>query len=169
MEGIVAACSAFSAGIAIGLGSIGPGIGQGILAGDAVSAISRQLEGEDKIRTTLLPSLAVLEAVTIYGLLIALVIGRVALLKVDDSSKNPDQNSHEEKAIEPCYVVGAACSAFSYASVIDIIDVLCPDLNRTKNKEPKRDLVWYLQLIWYLIRYLYFSAYWKYSNVNREW
>nr|YP_003795298.1 ATP synthase CF0 C subunit [Chromera velia]ADJ66540.1 ATP synthase CF0 C subunit [Chromera velia] len=74
MEGIVAACSALSAGIAIGLGSIGPGIGQGILAGDAVSAISRQPEVEDKIRNTLLLSLAFLEALTIYGLIIALAL-----------------------------------------------------------------------------------------------
>lgn len=74
MEGIVAAASALSAGLAIGLGSLGPGIGQGLLSGDAVNAIGRQPETEDKVRSTLLLSLAFMEALTIYSLIVALAL-----------------------------------------------------------------------------------------------
>nr|YP_009497606.1 ATP synthase CF0 subunit III [Astrosyne radiata]AWT40319.1 ATP synthase CF0 subunit III [Astrosyne radiata] len=74
MDSIIAAASVISAGLAIGLGSIGPGIGQGNAAGQAVDGIARQPEVESKIRGTLLISLAFMEALTIYGLVIALAL-----------------------------------------------------------------------------------------------
>jgi len=52
--------------------AIGPGIGQGNAAGQAVEGIARQPEAENKIRGTLLLSLAFMEALTIYGLVVAL-------------------------------------------------------------------------------------------------
>ena len=51
---------------------IGPGIGQGNAAGQAVEGIARQPEAEGKIRGTLLLSFAFMEALTIYGLVVAL-------------------------------------------------------------------------------------------------
>ena len=57
-----------AAGLAVGLASIGPGVGQGTAAGQAVEGIARQPEAEGKIRGTLLLSLAFMEALTIYGL-----------------------------------------------------------------------------------------------------
>ena len=42
MEPIVAAASVIAAALAIGLGAIGPGIGQGNAAGQAVEGIARQ-------------------------------------------------------------------------------------------------------------------------------
>merc|ERR1711957_444499 len=60
--------------IAIGLAAIGPGIGQGNAAGQAVEGIARQPEAENKIRGTLLLSLAFMEALTIYGLVVALAL-----------------------------------------------------------------------------------------------
>ncbi|KAL8241895.1 hypothetical protein R6Q59_012197 [Mikania micrantha] len=51
-----------------GLASIGPGVGQGTAAGQAVEGIARQPEAEGKIRGTLLLSLAFMEALTIYGM-----------------------------------------------------------------------------------------------------
>jgi F-type H+-transporting ATPase subunit c len=63
-----------AAGLAIGLAAIGPGIGQGNAAGQAVEGIARQPEAENKIRGTLLLSLAFMEALTIYGLVVALAL-----------------------------------------------------------------------------------------------
>jgi F-type H+-transporting ATPase subunit c len=74
MDPLVAAASVLSAALAIGLASIGPGIGQGNAAGEAVSGIARQPEAEGKIRGTLLLTLAFMESLTIYGLVIALVL-----------------------------------------------------------------------------------------------
>jgi len=65
---------AIGAGLAIGLAAIGPGIGQGIAAGKATEAIARQPEAAGNIRTLLILSLAFMEALTIYGLLIALLL-----------------------------------------------------------------------------------------------
>ncbi|GFP95021.1 ATP synthase subunit c chloroplastic, partial [Phtheirospermum japonicum] len=48
--------------LAVGLASIGPGIGQGTAAGQAVEGIARQPKAERKIRGTLLLSLDFMEA-----------------------------------------------------------------------------------------------------------
>jgi F-type H+-transporting ATPase subunit c len=74
MDPIVSAASVLAAALAIGLAAIGPGIGQGNAAGEAVSGIARQPEAEGKIRGTLLLTLAFMESLTIYGLVIALVL-----------------------------------------------------------------------------------------------
>jgi F-type H+-transporting ATPase subunit c len=66
MDSIIAAASVIAAGLSIGLSAIGPGIG-GNAAGQAVEGIARQPEAENKIRGTLLLSLAFMEALTIYG------------------------------------------------------------------------------------------------------
>lgn len=74
MNPIISAASVIAAGLAVGLASIGPGVGQGTAAGQAVEGIARQPEAEDKIRGTLLLSLAFMEALTIYGLVVALAL-----------------------------------------------------------------------------------------------
>ena len=60
--------------LAIGLGAIGPGIGVGILAGNALSAIGRNPEAEPLIRTNMFIGIAFAEAIAIYALLIAFLI-----------------------------------------------------------------------------------------------
>ncbi|KAK8954297.1 hypothetical protein KSP39_PZI002315 [Platanthera zijinensis] len=60
--------------ILLGLAFIGPGVGQGTAAGQDLEGIARQLEAEGKIRGTLLLSLAFMEALTIYGLVVALAL-----------------------------------------------------------------------------------------------
>eukprot|EP01040_Poterioochromonas_malhamensis_P015384 gene15384-17212_t len=72
MDSIVSAASVIAAAIAVGFAGIGPGIGQGNAAGQAVEGIARQPEAEGKIRGTLLLSLAFMESLTIYGLVVAL-------------------------------------------------------------------------------------------------
>jgi F-type H+-transporting ATPase subunit c len=74
MDPLVASASVLAAALAVGLAAIGPGIGQGNAAGQAVEGIARQPEAEGKIRGTLLLSLAFMEALTIYGLVVALVL-----------------------------------------------------------------------------------------------
>jgi F-type H+-transporting ATPase subunit c len=66
--------SAIAAALAIGLAAIGPGIGQGTAASKTVEGIARQPEAEGKLRATLILSLAFMESLTIYGLVIALVL-----------------------------------------------------------------------------------------------
>ena len=66
MNPIISAASVIAAGLAVGLASIGPGVGQGTAAGQAVEGIARQPEAEG--------SLAFMEALTIYGLVVALAL-----------------------------------------------------------------------------------------------
>ena len=58
MSDLTSAASVLAAALAVGLAAIGPGIGQGTAAGQAVEGIARQPEAEGKIRGTLLLSLA---------------------------------------------------------------------------------------------------------------
>jgi F-type H+-transporting ATPase subunit c len=74
MDPLVAAASVIAASLAVGLAAIGPGIGQGNASGKAVEGIARQPEAEGKIRGTLLLTLAFMESLTIYGLVISLVL-----------------------------------------------------------------------------------------------
>ena len=74
MNPIIAGASVLAAGLAVGIASIGPGIGQGTAAGQAVEGIARQPEAEGKIRGTLLLSFAFMESLTIYGLVVSLVL-----------------------------------------------------------------------------------------------
>jgi F-type H+-transporting ATPase subunit c len=74
MNPTIAAASVIAAALAVGLASIGPGLGQGTAAGSAVEGIARQPEAEGKIRGTLLLSLAFMESLTIYGLVVALIL-----------------------------------------------------------------------------------------------
>jgi len=62
------------AGLAIGLGALGPGIGIGILAGKALEAIGRNPEASQKVQTTMILAIAFAEAIAIYALVVALII-----------------------------------------------------------------------------------------------
>lgn len=66
--------SAIGAGLAIGLAGIGSGIGMGIAAGHALEGIARQPDAEPLIVRNMLLSLAFMEAVAIYGLVVALIL-----------------------------------------------------------------------------------------------
>jgi F-type H+-transporting ATPase subunit c len=65
---------ALAVAIAIGLATIGPGIGQGTAAAKALEGIARQPEVAGELRTTMIIALAFMEALTIYGLLIAFLL-----------------------------------------------------------------------------------------------
>ncbi len=74
MNPIISGASVVGAGLAVGLAAIGPGVGQGSAAAQAVEGIARQPEAEGKIRSTLLLSFAFMESLTIYGLVVALLL-----------------------------------------------------------------------------------------------
>ena len=65
MNPIVSAASVVASGLSVGLAAIGPGIGQGTAAAQAVEGI---------VRGTLLLSLAFMESLTIYGLVVSLAL-----------------------------------------------------------------------------------------------
>ena len=65
---------ALAAALAIALSTIGPAIGQGLTAAKAMEAIARQPEAAGTIRTNMIVALAMMEAHTIYGLVIAFMI-----------------------------------------------------------------------------------------------
>ena len=69
---------ALAAAIAVALSTLGPGIGQGIAASKAMEAMARQPEAAGDIRSSMIIALALMEALTIYGLLIAfMLIGKM--------------------------------------------------------------------------------------------
>ena len=69
---------ALAAAIAVALSTLGPGIGQGIAASKAMEAIARQPEAAGTIRSSMIIAMALMEALTIYGLLIAfMLIGKM--------------------------------------------------------------------------------------------
>ena len=65
---------AIAAALAIALSTLGPGIGQGLAAAKAMEAMARQPEMAKDIRSSLILSLGLMEALTIYGLLIAFML-----------------------------------------------------------------------------------------------
>ncbi len=65
---------ALAAALAIALSTIGPAIGQGMTAKAAMESIARQPDAAKDIRSTLIISMALMEALTIYGLLIAFML-----------------------------------------------------------------------------------------------
>ena len=62
------------AGIAVGIAAIGAGLGQGIATGKAVEGIARNPNASGKIMTPLIVGLAMMESLTIYGLVVSVLI-----------------------------------------------------------------------------------------------
>ena len=65
---------ALAAALAIAISTLAPAIAQGLTASKAMDAIARQPEAAGDIRSTLILSLGLMEALTIYGLLIAFML-----------------------------------------------------------------------------------------------
>jgi F-type H+-transporting ATPase subunit c len=67
-----------AAGLAIGLGAIGPGIGIGILGYGAMQGLARNPEARGPIMTNMLIGIGLAEAIGIYAFVIALILAMVA-------------------------------------------------------------------------------------------
>ena len=62
------------AGLAIGIGVFGPGIGIGMLVAKSVEGMARQPEVSGVIRTTMFIGIAFAEALALYALVIAFIL-----------------------------------------------------------------------------------------------
>lgn len=65
---------AIAAAIAISVSTLFPALAQGMTAKSAMESIARQPDAAKEIRSTLIISLALMEALTIYGLLVAFML-----------------------------------------------------------------------------------------------
>lgn len=63
-----------AAGLCMGLGAIGPAIGEGYIGGKAMEGISRNPQVGDKLISNMLVAMAVTESTGIYSLVIALIL-----------------------------------------------------------------------------------------------
>lgn len=68
------AAKLIGAGIAMGLGAIGPAIGEGFVGGKAMEAMARNPKMADKIFTNMIVAMAITESTGIYSLVVALII-----------------------------------------------------------------------------------------------
>jgi F-type H+-transporting ATPase subunit c len=65
------------AGLAIGIGGFGPGLAIGNLVGKAMEALGRNPEAQPVIQTNMILGVAFAEAIAIYCLVVAIMIGFV--------------------------------------------------------------------------------------------
>ncbi len=73
-QAIAAAGKAIGAGLCMGIGAIGPGVGEGNAVGKALEGMARQPEMVGTLRSTMIMGCAIAETTGIYSLLIAFVI-----------------------------------------------------------------------------------------------
>ena len=71
---LIRAAALLGAGIAMGFGAIGPGIGEGYAAGRACEGVARTPENSGLLTRTMLIGQAVSESTGIYSLVIALLL-----------------------------------------------------------------------------------------------
>ena len=72
-EGLILACSAIGAGLAM-IAGLGPGIGQGIAAGYGASAVGRNPGARGTIMSTMLVGQAVAETTGLYSFAVAIIL-----------------------------------------------------------------------------------------------
>lgn len=73
-EGIAILGKALGAGLCMGIGAIGPAIGEGNAVSHALEGMARQPEATSNLRTNMILGCAITETTGIYSLLIAFVI-----------------------------------------------------------------------------------------------
>ena len=66
--------TAIGRGIVYGGAAIGPGIGIGLIVGNAITAMSRQPESAGTVRTTMFLGIAFTEALALFGFVLAFII-----------------------------------------------------------------------------------------------
>jgi F-type H+-transporting ATPase subunit c len=64
-------------GLTMGLGAIGPGIGIGILGYGAMQGLARNPDARGPIMTNMILAIAMAEAIAIYALIVAILLGFV--------------------------------------------------------------------------------------------
>ena len=71
---IAIAGKAIGAGLCMGIGAIGPAVGEGNAVGHALDGMARQPEAAGNLRTNMILGCAITETTGIYSLLIAFLI-----------------------------------------------------------------------------------------------
>jgi len=71
---LVKAAALLGAGLAMGFGAIGPGVGEGFAAGKACEGVAKRPEEAPLLTRTMLIGQAVSESTGIYSLVIALLL-----------------------------------------------------------------------------------------------
>jgi len=71
---LIRMASLLGAGLCMGLGAIGPGIGEGVVGGKALEAMARQPQMQGLFLRTMLLADAIAETTGIYSLVIALLL-----------------------------------------------------------------------------------------------
>lgn len=66
--------AAIGAGLVYGLGAIGPGIGIGLVFGNAIQAMARQPETAGQTRTTMFLGFALIEALALIGFVLSFIV-----------------------------------------------------------------------------------------------
>ena len=73
---IIKAACAIGAGLCMGIGAIGPALGEGNAVGKALEGMARQPEMANTLRTNMILGCAITESTGIYSLVVALVLLR---------------------------------------------------------------------------------------------
>jgi F-type H+-transporting ATPase subunit c len=63
-----------AAALCMGVGAIGPAIGEGLIGSKAMEAIGRNPSASDKIGSLIFIMLAIVESIAIYALVVSLII-----------------------------------------------------------------------------------------------
>ncbi|EKD28485.1 MAG: hypothetical protein ACD_79C00288G0005 [uncultured bacterium] len=71
---LIKAAALLGAGICMGFGAIGPGIGEGYAAGKACEGIAKEPKNAALVTRTMLVGQAVTESIAIYALVISLLL-----------------------------------------------------------------------------------------------
>ena len=71
---IAIAGKAIGAGICMGIGAIGPGVGEGTAVAHALDGMARQPEATGTLRTNMILGCAITESTGIYSLVVALLL-----------------------------------------------------------------------------------------------
>jgi F-type H+-transporting ATPase subunit c len=71
---LVDGLSKIGAGIVYGGAAIGPGIGIGIVVGNAITAMARQPEAAGMVRTTMFLGIAFTEALALFGFVLSFLL-----------------------------------------------------------------------------------------------
>ena len=76
--GIILGCCALGAGVCMGIGAFGPGLGEGKAVAAACEAIGRQPECKSDVTSTMIMGCAIAETTGLYALVIAILLIFVA-------------------------------------------------------------------------------------------
>ena len=73
-EFFVKGCAVLAAGICMGVGAIGPALGEGNAVSHALDGMARQPEAASNLRTNMILGCAITETTGIYSLVVALLL-----------------------------------------------------------------------------------------------